>query len=553
MPGDQVAVERRWGTVGCTHTVLVVVRTLTSAVRLLEVVDLLRGDLRIRFIFTVFNTSRFSSGVHRLLRDAGVAEIVPWSQVRELSYDLALSASENIDTDVVTGPVLLLPHGIGFNKYVPVADDHTGFRVAGLPTRDVLRRGTVRIVLSHPEQQRQIATLLPEAIGHTVVTGDPIYDQLLASEPFRDRYRAQLGTGQRRLVLVSSTWRSDSVLGRWRTLPRQLLAEFSIDEAQFVLSLHPNIWSWYGTRQIYTWLADEIDAGLVLLPAGGAWQAAMVGADQVIVDHGSLGLIAAGLGKPLLLVGAPDEIVPGTPVEQLWNTTKRLDPARGLREQLDAALTDPVTGRHREIADRVFAHVGQATRRLRHVIYDSLHLDPPQVEPDEFRVPDHPAANSATTALWVYSRFDADTALRFDRFPARLPEHRPPTNAGSRHLAVVDSELSIRLLQVADAIATTGPVADAEEWTRVALDRFPAAHVALAPVPARLGSFVAIARSGQRAIFSLAAPSPADSALLLASVAYQCELAERWQDAELLVRIGTSDVAVTIRTIATNV
>jgi hypothetical protein len=548
MIADPLSNEERWGTVGCLRTVLVVARTLTSTSRLLESLDLFRGDLRLRFVFTVFDTSRFGAGVERMLWDAGVDTIVPWDQVTEVTYDLALSASENIDTQVVTGPIVLLPHGLGFNKYVPT-DDDSGVRVAGLPEADALRNGKIRIVLSHSEQERQLSRLRPETIGHTVVTGDPTYDRLLASEPLRERYRSQLDVGPRRLVLLSSTWRSDSAFGQWRTLPRQLLADLPVDGYRVAMSLHPNIWAWYGDLQIRTWLADEIDAGLILLPPATGWHAALVAADQVIVDHGSLGLFAAGLRKPILRIGAPAEIVPGTPIEALWNTVDRLDPRRGLREQVDTsmALAGSQPDQYAAITDRVFAHVGDASRRLRDAVYEELRLAPPGHNPVVLRAPDITASRGKATAVQAYSRSVSDDTIELVRYPALAHVPSRDDAVGTRHLAVMESERSIRLLQKASVLVSGEPVVTPGRWVTSALHRFPGARIAVASTP---DGCLALTRQGARAAFRVASSTAPDT-LLLASVAYHHLIEGSGDNTDLVVRTEHAEITVTIHILAT--
>src|SRR5882757_54279 len=143
--------EARWGTLGCIP-VLMVARTLTSTIRLLDVFDLIRSDFRLAVDFTVDERSEFGRGVRTLLDQAGADRIVPWSALEgSAHYRLAIAASEQIDLHRIHTTTVVLPHGLGFNKYVPDADG-PGVRLAGLPPAFALRTGRVRLVLSHPEQ-----------------------------------------------------------------------------------------------------------------------------------------------------------------------------------------------------------------------------------------------------------------------------------------------------------------------------------------------------------------------------------------------------------------
>jgi hypothetical protein len=256
--------EDQWGTVGCERTVLAVARTLTSTSRLLEATQHFRGDFRVNLLFTVDGTSPFSAGAHDALRAAGVRRIVPWTNVPAVAHDLVISASENIDFTVSRATTVVLPHGVGFNKYIPVSETDS-VRLAGLPPADALRTGRVRLVLAHPDQEKQLRAVAPEVTRHTLVIGDPTFDQLTAAQPLASEYRRMFGTKQRRLILLSSTWRSESQLGRWPRLSEQLLRALPADEYQLAMALHPNIWDWYDEQQIRTWLAGVLDAGLVLV------------------------------------------------------------------------------------------------------------------------------------------------------------------------------------------------------------------------------------------------------------------------------------------------
>lgn len=195
-----------WRTFSETRfVVLVVARTLTSAYRLLEAVHWFRDDFRIELLFTVDATSAFSSGVFELLRKAEVAH-VDWKQVqhRAFDYHLVLSASENIDFDSLTAHTVLLPHGLGFNKFVPSGHDGQR-RLAGLPPRKALLSGAVTIAVSHPEQRRQLLAANPDTKGRTRVVGDATFDRLLISRALRDRYREAFDTGDRTLATIVDT------------------------------------------------------------------------------------------------------------------------------------------------------------------------------------------------------------------------------------------------------------------------------------------------------------------------------------------------------------
>ncbi|MFE0025906.1 hypothetical protein [Amycolatopsis sp. NPDC059021] len=517
--------EALWGTFGCERTVLFVARTLTSTARLLEAMDLFRNDFRIRARFTISNGTRFAGGVEQLLHDSGVHDLVPWPKVEELDYDLALSASENVDVDVLTKPVLVLPHGLGFNKYVPDSADG-GLRLAGLPPARALRTGRVKLFLSHPEQIAQLGAAAAETRGNTIVVGDPTCDRMLASVPLRARYRALLGTAGRRLVLVASTWSESSLIGSWRTLPHRLLAELPADEYQVALVLHPNVWARYGPADLRVMLADALDAGLRLIPPHRGWHALLVAADQIITDHGSMGLHAAALDKPLLLSSAEPDTVAGSPVAELARIGDRLEPAEGLREQLSRNVAAHAPGRFEAVTSRVFAYRGEATERLRNEVYRHLPLNPPVTEPPLLRAPDPESEYRNVTAFRVSSRRTGDIVV-LSRYPAAA---RPESD--NRHLVVEEGEANLRLPERAAVLVRaryTGHE-DAWNWTESALNAYPFARLAAAATAA---GCVVRTRHGQRATIS----SSGDAAAL-GSLAYVLLTSRQFADTTMRLRIG---------------
>ncbi|NED88217.1 hypothetical protein G3I76_50060, partial [Streptomyces sp. SID11233] len=62
--------------------------------------------------------SAFGDGVLDLLHHHG-CRVMPWSRLAESAPGLILSASENIEVPAGDCPVLVLPHGVGFQKLVP--------------------------------------------------------------------------------------------------------------------------------------------------------------------------------------------------------------------------------------------------------------------------------------------------------------------------------------------------------------------------------------------------------------------------------------------------
>ncbi|MDQ1304600.1 MAG: hypothetical protein QG671_427, partial [Actinomycetota bacterium] len=283
-----------------SRLVLAVARTVTSTVRLMDALEVFRADLRVEVVFWVDERSRFGQGVRELLSRVG-ARVVTRHEVRALDVGLVLAASENADVGVVDAPAVVLPHGVGFHKHLREVPGGP-VRLSGVaPRRSASGRETVMVVTSH-RQRTQLESASPGAAGSTVVVRDPFFDRLRASLDLRDQYRRTLGVHRgRRLIVASSTWGEESLWSRWQDLPTRLLAELPSDEYLVAAILHPNVWAWHGPWQVRTWLADALDSGLLLIPADQGWQRALVSADVVIGDHGSVTFYAAALGLPLLL------------------------------------------------------------------------------------------------------------------------------------------------------------------------------------------------------------------------------------------------------------
>ena len=510
--------ESRWQTRSPRHTVVLAGRTTTSTIRLLETMWFFGADDRVRLRFTVNDTSRFSVGAREVLGAAGVRRLIPWPTIRETRYGLLVSASENLDFHELHDDqrVIVLPHGIGFNKMVPSAD---GPRLAGLPPVDALRSGRVTVVLAHPDQRDQLLAACPEIDGHTVVTGDPTYDRLLGSLRLAEHYRHDLGTGDRRLVFLSSTWGGQSQLGRARDLTSRLLATLPADRYQLVLAVHPNVWVEHDV-DVHRWLHHAVKAGLVLLPPERGWHAALVAADLVLGDHGSISLYAAALGKPLLLTGHGDEVVPGTPIDTLGRLAKRLDQGLDLRKQIDQALAEHDPGLLMPLADRVFAHVGSSSIRLRDTLYRELDLAPQEDLPLP-RVPDARPELRPVTAFNVRAEFTGPDTLSIDRFPRAAS-----TRQADQHLAVREDEDDLRLAELASVLVRAEVMADPASWATRNLDL----HGALVVAAATSTGCHAMIRGGRRVeVTGLLDP------MLLASVVYACVLAERPLTRELTV------------------
>ncbi|WP_225729167.1 MULTISPECIES: hypothetical protein [unclassified Nocardia] len=524
------------------YVVLAVARTLTSAYRLLEAVHWFRDDFRVRLVFTVDESSAFSTGVRELLRESG-ADLVAWSRIEDRSFDyhLALTASENIDFSALRAHTILLPHGLGFNKYVP---NGKALRLAGLPPHSAIRAGKVTISLSHREQREQLAAIGPDIAPATEVVGDPTLDRLRASRPLRALYREAFGTGDRTLIVIASTWGEHSAIARWRTLPVRLLSDLDADAYQVLLVLHPNIWSRYGRLQIEVWLSAALAAGLILMPPESGWHAALIAADQVITDHGSLGLFAAALDKPLLMAGGTAETVTGTPVAALTEAAEELRPGDDLVRQLDDARKRHVPGQFDDITDRVFDRVGEATRNIQRLIYRRLGITAPAHTSSLTRIPVPHCVLRTVTGYVVRTAPIDDATLTLQRIPASVWHRRADPDRYETHVTASETEPDPKILERAAAVTSSRTLdyPAAQVWAHATLSHHPGTRLA---VTATSAGFRAVARGG--AVIEADAQVDSAQVQLIASAMYCWLLASSPRHEDITIRAGTTSITVSFK------
>ncbi len=533
-------------------------RTVTSTVRVLECLPaLVRDDSRISVVFAHDPTSAFSDGVLDLMRDAG-CRVMPWDQLAEAAPDLILSASENIDVPDGDCPVLVLPHGVGFQKMVP--DSRTsGTRLSGVVPDRLLEAGRAWLALSHPDQEQQLLAAHPKTAGRTLLVGDPCFDELRASRAQRASYRAVLGVGNdRRLVVVSSTWGATSLIGREPDLPARLLASLPYDEYRVALILHPNVWAAHGAWQVRVLLASAIEAGLILVPPVHSWRPALVAADLVIGDHGSVTLYGAALGIPLLLGAFGHDAVPRTAASVLSERAPRLDPRADLHRQVVTVIDsrDQKTGA--ALAQHAFADPGHAHARLREALYRLIRLPeprwpspgPPTLDPPEAAsdtAAPYPALR-VTTTLTAQEPTEGPT-VTVRRVPASVAGPGTESPGTYAHLAVGESEKDRYLAESASVVLAERPaptVVGALTWIADTLGRFPGCL--LTATVTGLRTVVVGSRDGRIVTATVTGPAPEPGQV--AAVVYTLLRAARpFPDGPVTLRLGerTEDIVLRLR------
>jgi hypothetical protein len=381
----------RWVTRPYRRSVLVVVHTVTSGQRLMDVVRLIGGDPRVQVVFTTA-PDVFGAGVSDFLRAVG-GIVVSWLQATQTRFDLALAASYG-SIDQLHSPLVVLPHGAGYGKFASVGPGQAvqpGHPAAvrepyGLDGQRLVRDGRVipaAIVLPHQADLVRLARTCPPAVAAATVAGDPCFDALLASAGKRPVYRECLGVGRdRQLLVVTSTWGQRSWFGATPQLLDRLLTELPSDAFRVVVLLHPNIWYGHGRWQIQAWLGNCLDRGLGLLPPEADWRAAIIAADWILADHGSLGVYGTAVHAPLMVSGAASpDLDPGSAQALLAETAPRLRPTRPLLPQLSRAAAIYCPARYEKVAARISSEPGRFGQNMRDLMYRLLRLRAPAQAP----------------------------------------------------------------------------------------------------------------------------------------------------------------------------
>ncbi|MBE8519245.1 hypothetical protein ILP97_17280 [Amycolatopsis sp. H6(2020)] len=503
----------RWVTVSPERAVLLIAHNVTTLNRLLDVIPAFENDCRVQLVFTDIGADPFRDGLADAIARTGIITI-PWEQAKQTRFDLAISASHHGELTDITARRAILSHGIGYTKYSPRRAEsgerraESGERRAfGLSAEWLLRDGSPladAFVLSHPDQVREIGEHAPAALPAAVVAGDPCLDRITASIPFRDRYRATLGIGERTLVLLTSTWSQHSLLGARPQLPREILAELSPDSFAVALILHPNITHGHGMAAVRQWYADCLRSGMLILDEVEGWRAGLVAADVVIGDHGSVTGYAAALGKPTLL-GAFDDVPPATPISILGELAPRLAQHGPYRPDIIAAARPRPDHPFVPVQQLATSAPGEALSLLRKHFYSLLDLSEPN---SEVAVVPIPAADIATRPPGVHAHFVSQQVnaesreVRLSRLAAEVQRADLDGDADVHLSCSVD--YPIRSLRAAAAVLTARSEDTGEDpvgWHQRVFARHPSCVVSAVPVD---GSIAVQLRDGPSLTLSAA-------------------------------------------------
>ena len=415
-----------WTTARVERNVLVAARTLTIAMWGLDFLDEVLADSRVQILFSVDDQkpSAFWRGAASLLQRVEAATI-PWSQATSTTFDLAVSFNFKGSLKRLRCPLMLGLHGASLGKYGALPSNGR-FPLPGLSeARDDIAPTTV--VIPHPNERARYGNVSSGV--EFAVAGDPCLDRLLASVPRRNHYRRALGAEpDQKLVAVSSTWGSDALLATAPDIATLLTAALPADEYRVALIIHPNIWTGHSGWQVRAWLKRAHDAGVLAIPPWeNAWRSALVASDVVVHDHGSVGLYAAALNKPLLTVPVEsDNLIGDSLTAELGRRAPTLDVNRPLRPQIDAAMAGHGPGLYQDIADRVSSCPGESLRLHRDLIYRLMRLEAPPVEPRVLAVAMPLESLPSIYSHHVCTAVEPGDRVVLQRFPAVTPPPPPP-------------------------------------------------------------------------------------------------------------------------------
>ncbi|MFF2502666.1 translation initiation factor 2 [Streptomyces sp. NPDC058067] len=464
---------------GPRKTVLLAARSAVALYRLLDVLPVFAGDERVTRLFTLVPGSAFGVDALAAIHDVG-GRTVPWSEACASSYDLILTASPKGDVRLLRGKHVLLPHGAGFNKAIP--GEGSPDAASGLDPAYLLPSAAEPLALhalAHSDQVARLAAVSPQSARHAKVVGDPTLERILASSSLRERYRAALGTGPRKLLALVSTWGPDCLIRQRPGLPAELAGQLPYDEYQLALIVHPNERVRLGSHELAERLAPALDAGLVLAGPHEEWASVLVAADALITDHGSAALyFAAERDRPIVSVHrGGTELISGSPMDVLLGQIPEL----GRAETVVEALSKYRPGIGESAAQAAFTGRGAALRRLRAAVYDLLGLAPPAFDVSPRLLPPPPAPSRTPAAFDVHAEITRD-GIRVRRHPAGL-------GSPGRHLAVEFGAAGEHLVRSAGLLYrrplpsppdSGGVNWTAGGWTRHALSQYPGCRSAAA-------------------------------------------------------------------------
>lgn len=358
--------------------ILLVAHTRLSLGYVLDHYRLLAADPALRFTLTRA-PDQYSAGVEEMMDATGLPRL-PYCVAVRRPWDLALFGTHGSEIFFTAAAARVhIQHGLGAGKLVQGQDYTYGPKWA---LWDGTPKYTLMLEASHAVRRRAVAACPPLA-DRITVAGDMHADRLLAADRDRDAHRAALGIAPgERAVLITSTFGPNGLLARHGlALADELLAT---PGTRALLTVHPHVWAGRHDHRasLAAQLAPRAQRGLITCSPGQDWTPFLAAADIAVIDHSSIGLYYALLGRPALAVPVPDSAVnPAAPVAILRALSPALTRPGHLAADISAAAARFDPARTTRLRRDLLSYRGQADARTRAALYRLLGRRAPGPQP----------------------------------------------------------------------------------------------------------------------------------------------------------------------------
>ena len=462
---------------------LVVVRTHTSLDRVLELLEVIGQGVELAIKFVLDVGSSFAREVRDKLTGLG-AEEVTWEYARSTYWHGILAAHVDHQLSGLTklsGNLFVIPHGIGYNRKRLAS---TGGRPgpAGLSSYELTASGEVFPALIGLSSSEQLSRMCVEARSRAVVIGDMVRDKLVAHAHLQQFFKEDLGVSDKKLIVVSSTWGRLSTYGAARKVITRLVADLPSDEYAVALVLHPNIWFGESRFEAKVALRDELASGLMLIDHT-TWQGAIIAADLVVGDHGSVTGYPVAMGKPVLTAadGSP-ELDKNSPLAALHAELPDISHERAVREQVEHAMNSHCPEMWKRYTDKLFELPGEGLAAAANALRDLMGLPPLTGSPRPLEVETPKVVEPKATNSHRVLITTLDGVEHVERFPSYLDQTIELDDA-IRVISAREADPQTR--DNAEIIVRAEPLPDvkAVQWMREELARAPLVTLVAATTP----------------------------------------------------------------------